>query len=551
MATRQYIGARYVPLFADPAEWDNTRTYEPLTIVMHQGNSFTSRQAVPIGIDIDNSEYWAETGNWNSQVEAYRREVMTFDDRIEDNADAIAAEATARQTADEGLEDAIEDEAAARAAADDAIDVEIADEAAARAAADDLLDNKIDQGLEAEEDAREAADTTLQGNITAEATARIAADADLQTSITNILGTLTNLKFTSVKDHGAVGDGVADDTQAFYDAIGTQYAPAPYNVVIIPEGTYRLTEWIYLHSNLIILGPGHVVNDCQTGGIFNWTCTNSDNKTLKNVIIDGVEFSSASYQNGGSSYRRDNAAIQIYHAATNTQRTNNITIQNCYIHDVGWAGISCYSGLGTGGGTNHPTVEIAIINNKVKNVGKNSLQGTMGVGIHILGSSARVIGNHVYNCNAECLTFDDGCSKCIALGNTFITSGGAGIVSCDEGTNLQFIGNNIQATSAIPCIRLNCGSGDVTNVNVVANMLDGGRNGVSMGDDNTGFKADVVTVSGNVMVGQSGNPIWAANNSHYSQGGNWANWNASDAAYAVNSGIVKHDAILDAMYATS
>lgn len=54
MGVTQYIGARYVPLFADPTEWNNTRTYEPLTIVLHEGNSFTSKQFVPKGIDIDN-----------------------------------------------------------------------------------------------------------------------------------------------------------------------------------------------------------------------------------------------------------------------------------------------------------------------------------------------------------------------------------------------------------------------------------------------------------------------------------------------------------------
>lgn len=70
---RQYIGARYVPLFADPAEWDNTKTYEPLTIVLHEGNSYTSRQYVPTGIDINNNEYWALTGNYNAQIESYRQ----------------------------------------------------------------------------------------------------------------------------------------------------------------------------------------------------------------------------------------------------------------------------------------------------------------------------------------------------------------------------------------------------------------------------------------------------------------------------------------------
>lgn len=81
---KQYIGARYVPLFADPAEWDKTKTYEPLTIVLHDGNSYTSRQYVPAGIGINNNEYWALTGNYNAQVEAYRNEVSQYDARIND-----------------------------------------------------------------------------------------------------------------------------------------------------------------------------------------------------------------------------------------------------------------------------------------------------------------------------------------------------------------------------------------------------------------------------------------------------------------------------------
>lgn len=94
---REYIGARYVPVFANPIEWSDTRGYEPLTIVLHQGNSYTSMQAVPTGIDIENTAFWALTGNYNAQVEAYRAEVQQyqqtvqgFDARITQNADDIA-----------------------------------------------------------------------------------------------------------------------------------------------------------------------------------------------------------------------------------------------------------------------------------------------------------------------------------------------------------------------------------------------------------------------------------------------------------------------------
>lgn len=87
VGTRQYIGARYVPIFGRKEEtsiqWDNSAPYEPLTIVLYQGNSYTSRQYVPTGIDILNEEFWALTGNYNAQVEAYRQEVMDFNNRLD------------------------------------------------------------------------------------------------------------------------------------------------------------------------------------------------------------------------------------------------------------------------------------------------------------------------------------------------------------------------------------------------------------------------------------------------------------------------------------
>lgn len=110
MATNQYIGARYVPLFAEPAQWDKTKQYEPLTIVMHEGNSYTSRQFVPAGIELANDAFWALTGNYNAQVEQYRQEVVAYDQRITtaqgtaDKASADAAKAASdAKKANDGL----------------------------------------------------------------------------------------------------------------------------------------------------------------------------------------------------------------------------------------------------------------------------------------------------------------------------------------------------------------------------------------------------------------------------------------------------------------
>ncbi len=91
MSVTQYIGARYVPLFAEPLQWDSKKTYEPLTIVYDGGNSYTSRQYVPAGTLLTDDAYWALTGNYNAQIEQYRAEVQTFDKRISKNANDVAS----------------------------------------------------------------------------------------------------------------------------------------------------------------------------------------------------------------------------------------------------------------------------------------------------------------------------------------------------------------------------------------------------------------------------------------------------------------------------
>lgn len=102
-ARLQYIGSRYVPIFGrkgeDSIEWDNSGTYEPLTIVLYQGNSYTSRQFVPVGIEITNEEYWANTGNYNAQIEQYRQDVLRLEGKVSDIAQDI-------ETLNQGLADA-------------------------------------------------------------------------------------------------------------------------------------------------------------------------------------------------------------------------------------------------------------------------------------------------------------------------------------------------------------------------------------------------------------------------------------------------------------
>lgn len=83
MSVRQYIGARYVPIFADPIEWNNTRTYEPLTMVTYYNNTYISKKTVPTGVAITNTEYWVIISNFNQQVSDLSTQVTALQDDME------------------------------------------------------------------------------------------------------------------------------------------------------------------------------------------------------------------------------------------------------------------------------------------------------------------------------------------------------------------------------------------------------------------------------------------------------------------------------------
>ena len=172
MSVSQYIGARYVPLFAEPAEWNAERTYEPLTIVLHEGNSYTSKQFVPKGVPIDDDSFWALTGDYNAQVEQYRNEVKSFDGRITANARAIETETT-------NLAGAVTAEMKRAQSAERTLQANI-DAEKTRA---ENTDQTLRANIDAEKTRAENADQTLRANIDAEKTRAENAERTLRANI--------------------------------------------------------------------------------------------------------------------------------------------------------------------------------------------------------------------------------------------------------------------------------------------------------------------------------------------------------------------------------
>ena len=147
MAVRQFIGARYLVLFA--GDWDQTNAYEAITAVKHNAYTYISKQPVPAGVEISNTDFWLLWADPNAQMEELRQLVAGYKatadataaalgegfDDVNTVAAAIADEIANRENADNGLQDqlgegfdsehtvadAFGNEALAREAADDAI----------------------------------------------------------------------------------------------------------------------------------------------------------------------------------------------------------------------------------------------------------------------------------------------------------------------------------------------------------------------------------------------------------------------------------------------
>lgn len=286
MATTQYIGARYVPLFAEPIEWDKTKQYEPLTIVTNNGNSYTSRQFVPSGVEITNEAFWALTGNYNAQIEQYRKEVTAYDGRITaaqtDATDALslahanetniaANDAELAGTADSGLKTLITNETSRATKAENANKSAITTESGRATAAEQANASAIS----AEVVRATAAENANASAITEEERARAAAidavlarfpvgTADLrdgsvtatkinQTGVKSILNGFT-VHFFNNKDHNADNVGLVAPSNArisgFYIeeltllCITQLQMHGPWSSIKSPDGKFILPSYV-------------------------------------------------------------------------------------------------------------------------------------------------------------------------------------------------------------------------------------------------------------------------------------------------------------------
>lgn len=187
--TSMYIGARYVPIFADPVEWDDKREYEPLTIVTYNGDCYTSKCYVPKGAQLPpypdgQTKYWVKTSDYNYQfadlkqtvadlsrlVEQFQKDNEKFTELINGWNETVK-EWTAKMEEWQGQMDDFESRLTDL---NTALNEEIARAKAAESANKAAIDAEVSRATKAEkalDTAYKAADAAIREDFTAEDTA--------------------------------------------------------------------------------------------------------------------------------------------------------------------------------------------------------------------------------------------------------------------------------------------------------------------------------------------------------------------------------------------
>lgn len=185
--------------YANPIVWDITSQYETNTVVLDSsGNAYLSVQPVPAGVALDREEYWTKIGNFSALWDSVRTAITPYDEQHSTTA-SIDHKA--------GDWVWVENDLLLITKNITAGDKYVDGGNCTKTNVHDLFAT-LSSELQNEITARETGDTTLEGKIEAEAQARTEADAALTEQISK------SGSFINFKAFGAVGDGVADDTDA-------------------------------------------------------------------------------------------------------------------------------------------------------------------------------------------------------------------------------------------------------------------------------------------------------------------------------------------------
>lgn len=275
---------------------------------------------------------------------------------------------------------------------------------------------------------------------------RLSADAQRKTASTvnQLIGRVSNAVSISVKDFGAIGDGVTDDGPAFTAALAFLNAnafPGPYDNgnqrLFIPKGIYWLnTTTLELHTTIILEGDGvgeaggnatHLKWAADTTGIrvqdprtTGDTASGAQDTTqggaasiIRNLALEGGYNGSNDADYHGIQLRARASIRDCYiadfqgngiHIAADTQGNDGVPVGNANNFEVYKTLVSgCRNGIYTIGGDANAGMVLALnaMTNREWGVNENGFLGNTYVACHTANNSSGPY--QTTNLNARCL----------------------------------------------------------------------------------------------------------------------------------------------------
>ena len=229
----------------------------------------------------------------------------------------------------------------------------------------------------------------------------------------------------SVKEFGAKGDGVTDDTTAIQNAINSL---SDGGMVYFPKGKYKLLNTLISLDNISFRGEQAVLQGDGTK-----TLVSAGN----NNYFEGIQFENCTIAVNANSKKNVSfnrcKFITIYNVGTYYYGSYDSFITKCYFYDIKKDSINI----------DNDGYNIEIIGNEFNNPSEFGGYGTEQTTAHVnvlSGHDIRVIGNKVFNNGGQGIIFSynstlqKGSYFCKAIGNHCEGNGHEGITSFG-GTN--------------------------------------------------------------------------------------------------------------------
>ena len=242
-----------------------------------------------------------------------------------------------------------------------------------------------------------------------------------------------NVYTPSVKDYGALGNGIADDCMAFNWALGNA------TNVYVPPGTYIIGCSIVPPSGRTLYGdPGtatlkRIASASSSFDTISGSAAGTHDITISGLVIDG-NYQQQTFQDYSGLEFNDLTSTSSNVRVTNCAFINNSNGTGQAILIAGWSGVQVSANTITGGGGPLFSSGLYCRRSSVISVTNNHIYDYGGTGIHFvsatvgeLGYALTVTGNIIERCSGRGLVLSDVNSG--VIGNNIINQTGYGFNS--------------------------------------------------------------------------------------------------------------------------